>query len=481
MGRKHGMSVCVVTLLAVTFLARQSLYGQLTIEEDGGPFRTAAALGDVPSVAEGNLALQGVPFGSSTAGAGPSHAVAHINDGLYSNSQSWIGRNNGPDTGEQYVGVSFAAERTITQIALGRDNNGTHSDRNFGMHRIEYTTESRDFHRDAEVAAASWTLIGEVEPTVFRARYSFAAVTARAVRVVVTGAGVGWNVIDEMELYEEYGVGATPADLDPRRDDGVPTPGIPGDVPGLEAGNLAQSSGAMPFGTSGGNGGVPSLNDGMYGNSNGWLSNGTGPLGEIYAGVAFPDGPVDVVHQIALGRDSTGTHPDRSSGPYIVQYSTADIDYTDQDAVAAADWTFIGCGTHHIGHGRLQLRRLYGFDPVTVRAIRVMMTAPHTFGNAIDEIELYAGVTFVRGDVNSDGTVDIADAIYLFQFLFLGGPGLLCDDAGDADNTGVIELTTGIYLLDALFTGGPDIPPPDDCNDVFFGDSLGCASYPPCS
>jgi hypothetical protein len=30
--------------------------------------------------------------------------------------------------------------------------------------------------------------------------------------------------------------------------------------------------------------------------------------------------------------------------------------------------------------------------------------------------------SFIRGDTNGDGKIDISDAIYILQFLFLGGP-----------------------------------------------------------
>jgi hypothetical protein len=72
----------------------------------------------------------------------------------------------------------------------------------------------------------------------------------------------------------------------------------------------------------------------------------------------------------------------------------------------------------------------------------------------------YAGTTFPRGDANSDGAIDVSDAIYLLSYLFLGGASPLCEDALDVDDRGSLEITDAVYLLDFLFQGGPAPPPP---------------------
>ena len=40
---------------------------------------------------------------------------------------------------------------------------------------------------------------------------------------------------------------------------------------------------------------------------------------------------------------------------------------------------------------------------------------------------------FLRGDTDSDGNVNITDAMGVLSFLFRQGPALLCPDAGDAN------------------------------------------------
>ena len=72
-----------------------------------------------------------------------------------------------------------------------------------------------------------------------------------------------------------------------------------------------------------------------------------------------------------------------------------------------------------------------------------------------------AGKTFLRADANGDNTVDLADAISVFNDLFLGQPARAeCRDALDADDTGDTDLTDGIYILNYLFQGGGEPKPP---------------------
>ena len=65
----------------------------------------------------------------------------------------------------------------------------------------------------------------------------------------------------------------------------------------------------------------------------------------------------------------------------------------------------------------------------------------------------YGEKSFIRGDANQDGRVDISDAIAILTYLFAGGQSATCADAMDVDDTGVLEITDGIRLLTYLFLG----------------------------
>lgn len=86
---------------------------------------------------------------------------------------------------------------------------------------------------------------------------------------------------------------------------------------------------------------------------------------------------------------------------------------------------------------------------------------------------------FVRGDINQDGTIDIADAISTLAYLFDSGPGEDCLDALDINDSSAIDLADAISLLDRLFsTGAPPLPAPGvTCGADPTSDGLDCSSF----
>jgi hypothetical protein len=88
---------------------------------------------------------------------------------------------------------------------------------------------------------------------------------------------------------------------------------------------------------------------------------------------------------------------------------------------------------------------------------------------------------FIRGDCNTIGTIDIADAIFLLGYLFSGYEPSSCEDACDVNDDSDIDIGDGIYILTSLFIGG-DMPPPPfpTCGVDPTGDLLGCESFGVC-
>jgi formylglycine-generating enzyme required for sulfatase activity len=68
--------------------------------------------------------------------------------------------------------------------------------------------------------------------------------------------------------------------------------------------------------------------------------------------------------------------------------------------------------------------------------------------------------TFVRGDVDQNGSMEISDAIGVFSFLFSGGRVPGCMDAVDSNDSGDVDISDGIFILNYLFSGGPAPPDP---------------------
>jgi hypothetical protein len=89
-------------------------------------------------------------------------------------------------------------------------------------------------------------------------------------------------------------------------------------------------------------------------------------------------------------------------------------------------------------------------------------------GVRIAPIEIFNGPlalrmpTFLRGDSNLDGKVDLSDAQTTLSYLFLSAESPRCLDAADADDNGKVNTTDSIATLQHLFQGGPTIPEPSD-------------------
>ena len=69
-------------------------------------------------------------------------------------------------------------------------------------------------------------------------------------------------------------------------------------------------------------------------------------------------------------------------------------------------------------------------------------------------------VTFIRGNANGDATVDISDGIAILNWLFLGTFDTTCLDALDANDSGDIDLSDASFTFNFLFMTGDPFPEP---------------------
>jgi len=71
-------------------------------------------------------------------------------------------------------------------------------------------------------------------------------------------------------------------------------------------------------------------------------------------------------------------------------------------------------------------------------------------------------ITFLRGDVNNDGKVDISDPVRLLDYLFKAGDDISCLDAGDANDDGELDISDAIKILLYLTDSEkvPNLPAP---------------------
>jgi hypothetical protein len=82
---------------------------------------------------------------------------------------------------------------------------------------------------------------------------------------------------------------------------------------------------------------------------------------------------------------------------------------------------------------------------------------PNNAKTVMGEIMDWFGISkaLSRGDVNGDGDIDIADVVFLLNYLFLDGPEPTPLEAGDADCNGEVDIADVLFLINYLFISGP--------------------------
>jgi hypothetical protein len=82
--------------------------------------------------------------------------------------------------------------------------------------------------------------------------------------------------------------------------------------------------------------------------------------------------------------------------------------------------------------------------------------------SSIGSLELHSGFwqnfgeSHLCGDVDGTKQVDIADAVYLVNYIFGGGPEPLPFKMnGDVDCSGLVDIADAVYLVNYIFGGGP--------------------------
>ena len=89
---------------------------------------------------------------------------------------------------------------------------------------------------------------------------------------------------------------------------------------------------------------------------------------------------------------------------------------------------------------------------------------------------------FRRGDANTNGAVDMTDAIYTLDFLFTGKEEPACMDALDANDDAVVDLSDATRMLGFLFLGKAAPPAPfESCGRSTRKNGSGCGRYDGCT
>lgn len=76
------------------------------------------------------------------------------------------------------------------------------------------------------------------------------------------------------------------------------------------------------------------------------------------------------------------------------------------------------------------------------------------------EFNYYADAAFVPGDANGDATINVSDAVYVINYVFVAGPAPQPLESGDGNCDGVVNVSDAVFLINHVFTGGPG---PENC------------------
>ncbi|MCJ7578775.1 MAG: dockerin type I repeat-containing protein, partial [candidate division Zixibacteria bacterium] len=63
--------------------------------------------------------------------------------------------------------------------------------------------------------------------------------------------------------------------------------------------------------------------------------------------------------------------------------------------------------------------------------------------------------SYICGDCNGNGEINIADVVWLINYLFINGPSPVPWQAGDVNADGKVDASDVVYLINYLFINGP--------------------------
>jgi hypothetical protein len=158
--------------------------------------------GPTMNVVPGNLANApgATAFALDELDFGGLHLIKHLNDGLYGNSNSWIG-NGAIGSSGPFAGINLNGLFTIDGFAFGRDNTQFYRDRSDGTYTVQVTTVANPGSSTPDV---DWSTLGEVNisSSAIRKIYSITPVNATGFRLLVPSTGLDTGTaIDEIEVF----------------------------------------------------------------------------------------------------------------------------------------------------------------------------------------------------------------------------------------------------------------------------------------
>lgn len=125
------------------------------------------------------------------------------------------------------------------------------------------------------------------------------------------------------------------------------------------------------------------------------------------------------------------------------------------------------------GHGGLYCSACHGEPhailPSEVERDNVQNIALQGFPGTLHKCEVCHGITpagegphgimasgccEVPGDANHDNTVNVSDAVYLINYIFVGGMAPYCPQEGNVNGDSTLNVSDAVYIINYVFVGG---------------------------
>jgi hypothetical protein len=129
-----------------------------------------------------------------------------------------------------------------------------------------------------------------------------------------------------------------------------------------------------------------------------------------------------------------------------------------------ADWTVVEIIGPVTSAGWKEYNFMVGDFLTPTNQVKVRFEASDSASGSVVEagVDAFSILVYecgVCGDVNADQTVDVADVVYIINYLFINGPLPECEPitvCGDVNKDGLLDIADVVYLINYLFANGSE-------------------------
>ncbi len=218
------------------------------------------------------------------------------------------------------------------------------------------------------------------------------------------------------------------------------------------------------------------MNDGIDGNISSVSCFGQDARGEVYIG-SLGGRLYRVIPLSEINREpvpSVVTTPDpaevaiTAEPAEVILDASASTDGDDGSAPLSFEWSRVrGPGGHTIVEPTAASTSILFTDEGEYRFRVTVSDGERSSAMFVDVSVSFVGPPILRGDSNHDGDVDVSDALFTLEFLFVDlSIEPVCRDATDSNDDGDIDVSDAIHVLNALFTIFVPSPPLECATDT---------------